>query len=972
MNRKQRVEMIVKTLLMPFTCGPFTGEDLLLEKVLAYQAQAECTEDQHNILHEKYHSKRMTLLQTLQASVRTDRISELVELVEMFYPEKKLADRLDPHIGLDAWYVERLLTLATEFITLRDGVVSIRMWAEEDPLDPEKRELFPPHSGLYKVELWSEISRVITPDVLIAAYFVQCGISDWRYLKNVPDNISLSDSILSRLNGKGIAETHMHLRAGMSYLSVWEAVTDLTALRSFKSSDFQSQQKEEFNEHHQLVIAGWLRLMMARYLLSQEAEQPVDIVDYYDAKSPMPPFPKDTGEAPAFEGFLLRTILSGAREPEEKIMQEFQERKDFYCAYLRDAYQINSKNSSLDILARGPFEQYGSLHTAPELLLLYFSLLHIQKYPSHQDFIRVFLCYLRIKNSYFRDRVQSTSISGLTFFRRYFRKSAASLHVRKQQADLPIMQTIYRAAFQNQFHCANLKKLEIKISPPRIPDEPSGGGGPMAEAQMRQRIAKQLLNIIDAFLAVMEERSGDERNNIPTFGIVYHLLRSDTHHPSRKMCWAWPADQRPSDYVSRVRKKSVLFLTALLALLRDIPGLPELVVGLDAASEELNSEPWVYAPIYRFARSRTTTLPIQLSTGQPIQNLGLTYHVGEDYHHILSGLRHIDEVLTYFGYKAGDRIGHGLALQVDLTEWIHDNEVVSLPVMEYLEDLLWTWALCSEDGLALSQYLPAIEREIMEVARDLYQNIRGISPFVLWRTYRAKFRPLTPEFCGAMCGAYLKEPGLEPAIKPSRVPAQRSFCVLAGDKAAPPGCNMSYVDSVWDEDKLLMTHYCPIYTRHYQQPRFVRNSRKYLPLFQAIQAHIRTKVQNMGIYVETNPTSNLMIGDISGLHQYPIAKLNDPSTTSSNPASILLSINSDDPLVFNTNAENELALVYHALNHQDLSREAVLQWMDKVRQYGMDSSFIRVVKDPEEQRAFLEKVRGHLKSYTDGTWKGEA
>ena len=77
-------------------------------------------------------------------------------------------------------------------------------------------------------------------------------------------------------------------------------------------------------------------------------------------------------------------------------------------------------------------------------------------------------------------------------------------------------------------------------------------------------------------------------------------------------------------------------------------------------------------------------------------------------------------------------------------------------------------------------------------------------------------------------------------------------------------------------------------------------------------------------------------------------------------SSILISINSDDPLLFNTNVENELALVYHTLIYQGISREDVLAWMDKVRQYGMDSSFIRQVKSADVQIRELKTIKKHL------------
>ena len=243
------------------------------------------------------------------------------------------------------------------------------------------------------------------------------------------------------------------------------------------------------------------------------------------------------------------------------------------------------------------------------------------------------------------------------------------------------------------------------------------------------------------------------------------------------MCWAWPEEQRPADYVSRIRRQSVRFLDALHSLLQDISGLSEFVVGLDAASEELYAAPWVYAPVYRAARNRMNTYPLQLSNGAPMQNLGLTYHVGEDYHHVLSGLRHIDEVLTYFGYKAGDRIGHGLVLQLDMEEWIYDHEVVSLPIMEYLENLLWVWALCGQRGSELAGYVPQLEQEVMRTAEKLYGSAFGLTPYTLWSAYQAKFQLLSPALCDAMAQTYLMAPETDQTFL--QVSAQRSFCALA-------------------------------------------------------------------------------------------------------------------------------------------------------------------------------------------------
>lgn len=961
MNRKQRVELIVKTLLWCYTRPPFSDKDLLYSKARAYRELVDSDYTSYEKKNVQYQKVRNELSLSVQKEVHLERLSEVTELLEMFYPENEMANYLSKYpASLAWWYLDRLIGISTEFITLRDGVVSIKMWSEDSGSGSRHKEIFPDHSGLYKVELWSEVSRVITPDTLIAAYFVQCGIREESYLRNLPENISLSDSVLARINQRGVAETHLHMSVGMSYLTVWEAVTDLSAIRSQKATVFQAKQQQALKENYNLVAAGMLRVILADYL-SQDKASTLDLMEYWKTQIYRDAVYNEAFPPGGFEWDLLSAVLHEEPEAElHTVVTAFWQRKQQIHGYLMTQYMHldqmpDVKQCSFDMVAYN--SGFRVVNTAPELILLHRAFFHIRDNPAHQQFAKVFLCYLRIKNEYFSKRFQNTDVRGLTFFRQYFRKSASSLKSVETDSGDTVKKMIYRAVFRNQFHCKNLKKLEVKLSPP------FRGSNLSVEftcQQLARKIAGSLIDVIEAYLTVLDESGRKDHNDAPTLGIVYHFIREDIYHPSHSFCWVDLSDWNSGDYVSRIRQNSQAFLCALHYMLRTIPGLSELIVGLDTASEELYAEPWVYAPVYHYARSRMNTYPIQLDSRQAMQNIGLTYHVGEDYHHILSGLRHIDEVLTHFGYKAGDRIGHGLVLQLDIAQWTDDHEVVSLPIMEYMEDLLWVWYLCGQDGENLASFRPEIEQEIMQVAEELYHNIRGITPYVLWKTYQRKFEPLSDEFRRQMCQAYLRkeeEVEVEPIVAPSYIPAQRGFCILQEQSQRKDFCTS---DMVWDVDKLLTTHYCPIYRRSYKRPHFVHNRSHFLPLFQAVQQYVKRKIQAMGIYVETNPTSNLAIGDFSGLCQYPIAALNSPVSNIVDAPAIMLTINSDDPLVFNTNVENEIALVYHALNYKNIPREEVLHWIDKVRQYGVDSSFIRRVRTVKEEREFLEGIRDEL------------
>ena len=78
---------------------------------------------------------------------------------------------------------------------------------------------------------------------------------------------------------------------------------------------------------------------------------------------------------------------------------------------------------------------------------------------------------------------------------------------------------------------------------------------------------------------------------------------------------------------------------------------------------------------------------------------------------------------------------------------------------------------------------------------------------------------------------------------------------------------------------------------------------------------------------------------------------------------VLVTVNSDDPVIFNTHAENELAYIYHALVHHGFEKERILKWIDKVRQFGMDSCFVKKIKKPSEQISEIRIILNEIDTY---------
>lgn len=136
----------------------------------------------------------------------------------------------------------------------------------------------------------------------------------------------------------------------------------------------------------------------------------------------------------------------------------------------------------------------------------------------------------------------------------------------------------------------------------------------------------------------------------------------------------------------------------------------ELVVGFDAAANELHAKPEVFAPIFR-----------KLSF---LGYKNFTFHAGEDFVHLISGLRTVYEAVEFLEMQSGNRIGHATALGIDPELWSQRlyGSKLTLKQGEWLDDLVFVYSFCVENQ-ELYWLLGKLEPEI----RTLFSKIYGSS-----------------------------------------------------------------------------------------------------------------------------------------------------------------------------------------------------------------------------------------------------
>jgi hypothetical protein len=153
---------------------------------------------------------------------------------------------------------------------------------------------------------------------------------------------------------------------------------------------------------------------------------------------------------------------------------------------------------------------------------------------------------------------------------------------------------------------------------------------------------------------------------------------------------------------------------ALSAYLMSKDAASQYIVGIDCAASEFDTPPEVFSETFRKLRDNGTISHF-------------TYHVGEDFFHILSGLRAIYESIEFLNLRSGDRIGHATAAGISPQIWASNiGSKILMKKGEYLDDLTFAYHLILANG-KLQEKIPLLALKIETYAHDIYQESYSIA-----------------------------------------------------------------------------------------------------------------------------------------------------------------------------------------------------------------------------------------------------
>lgn len=355
------------------------------------------------------------------------------------------------------------------------------------------------------------------------------------------------------------------------------------------------------------------------------------------------------------------------------------------------------------------------------------------------------------------------------------------------------------------------------------------------------------------------------------------------------------------------------------------------IVGIDAASSEFNARAEVFAPSYRYLKSIKANHTLAYIKECHDQSLGFTFHAGEDFYDIVDGLRAIQESVYFLNLGKGDRLGHCVALGIDVEKYYRMRHFqIAIPKQVLLDNAVWLivamdkYSIQDKNGLRyrLENIVRKVGEELYALItnhysyRDYYESwlLRGDKPL---RTDTKRTYPLQPYFINHFI----------PEIDAARLNANARMLYVAyhyNGKAKDAG--LKTIEYKIEETDVLV--------------------------IEELQRKLQAEIAKRQIAVETNPTSNRHITDVNKYSEHPILNFNHyalPLRENQEEREALeVSINTDDQGVFSTSLEKEFTLMALALekekdkNGQPIyNREDIYQWLDYIRAAAFRQTFIK-------------------------------
>ena len=421
----------------------------------------------------------------------------------------------------------------------------------------------------------------------------------------------------------------------------------------------------------------------------------------------------------------------------------------------------------------------------------------------------------------------------------------------------------------------------------------------------------------------------DHSASLPALGVVFHFVKQHVNTMARARGREGCLRKGPRDH--ELRYKAWQQADALAELLQRNPRYAGLILGFDVCGSEASTSMGTFASHLRYLRglrrARSTRVGRLLpeSAYEHLQPR-LTCHAGEDFGHLLTGLRHIDEAIEFYDLRAGDRLGHALALGVSPESWsarIGPRCIVRQG--EWLDDLVWFHQWLARVG-GHDSVRHATSVEASRFARRIYGAERkeiALDIGLLWSAWL--LRAEDPLDCSGL--EQMKHPDL--LLLGGRRYARESLA----SRLSSPELPIPAWQLWWDY------HTHTDVRERWEETSLVEVNPHWGAAIRAVQRALTRKVVEKRLVIEVNPSSNLTLGPFEALTEHPIFQWLNPKEELTGQLGPLVTVGSDDPSAFGTELLHEYAFLARAAEELGASQRQVQTWLEHLREAGIRYSF---------------------------------
>lgn len=728
---------------------------------------------------------------------------------------------------------------------------------------------------------WRWLSLLVPPDLLVAAAYA-------RDTAEPPsEEVTLVTPQLAELLQNPVAETHLHLGAALPFSLLWTHLVRVIAHDAPSAKDLQKAGSPLFGSgagmRNTWLATAFARILLASFLWRLESRgTPGTFADYLKNA---PETLADRTDWSFGAPDVCRMIEAAFRQLRgENESFSFARTQTFYRRLIGPAPSSPYKNI-VDVVQSDPLATWlpwSEGLSLPETRFSARALRYLLNDGARDEaFAWAFWQVQRVRGQFYRHLTQAPGTAGLDWFFRHYQRIS--------QLRKGIKPILGQAALALESKDVALAAIEARIGPDA------------SWIDVRDEVRSF------ARASALRSRTLPPGEKPPEIGVLVHLIKErDVSIAGKRYAHADPrlTGWRNGYWSSKRYKEAIAITTAL----RHHPEMLLVLRGMDVASMELAIPTWALVPLFQQLRKSGLEASKQLTHRFPtlrIPPLRATCHAGEDYRRLAEGIRRIHEPFEFGMLRTGDRLGHALALADEPRRWADARRFVSQPAEERLDDLVWELDRYGHaDFHGHGSRIEQVRAEAVRLAWEIY-GIR-IDSDTLVRARHLRHDPRQLERLGF---PFFSARALTPADSAEEL----LFAYLTDANVFERGHRLIEIEATNTETDFLMT----------------------------AQNWLRKLLGRLEITVEANPSSNLLIGAMPELEAHPLLRMQPLSVAPDAPegASVLASINADDPLTFATCVADEYAYLHATLLRYGIEARRGLAWLDRLRENGYRSRF---------------------------------